>query len=617
MFDLKLQLKMLPNQPGVYIMHSKDNTVIYVGKAKILKNRVRQYFQNNKNHTPKVRAMVEKIEWFEYIICNSELEALVLENNLIKKYRPHYNILLKDDKQYPYIRVTMNESYPRFCVARTIKKDGARYFGPYSGMSTVKYTLDTVKKIFKIPTCKKSFPRDIGKDRPCINYQIGKCFAPCSGSVGEAEYREIFERICRFLEGNTGEVIKMLEDKMNEAASNLRFEAAASLRDTIKGLRALSAKQIIVSEDMADRDVINFKCYDNKAFFEVFNIRSGRLLGRVSHIIEDISSLSDEVIMAEFLKRYYTESANVPYETVTGCEAEEADMIEEWLSSLRRKKAHLITPKRGNRVKLLSMLDKNINNDIDDYKISVLKKQAEKNVLEDLEKYASLKKLPQRIESYDISNISGAASVGVMVVFEGGVKKSSQYRNFRIRTVSGQDDYKAMSEVIERRMKRAADEKKLVDEGKLSLSKAKFLPLPSLMLIDGGKGHIHAVKKVLSRFEYDFEVLGMTKNDKHSFSFLTDGENKIELPKNSAPFRLIGSICDETHDFAVSYHTRVRDKKEMLSELSNISGIGEVRRKILLRAFKTMDKIAAASVEDMIAAGIDERSAKAVYEYFN
>lgn len=617
MFDLKQQLKKLPELPGIYLMHDKNDAVIYVGKAKVLKNRVRQYFMQSKNHSAKVLAMVSHVAWFEYIITDSELEALVLECNLIKKYKPHYNILLKDDKHYPYIKVTMNKDYPRISVTRSMLPDGARYYGPYSGMGVVRQTMELIKKIFLIPTCKKSFPQDIGKGRPCLNYQIKKCFAPCRGEMTQAQYKKVFEQICLFLDGKSDEIVHTLEAQMQAAAERMEFEKAAEKRDQIAAIHAVNERQKIISDAQSDRDVADFICYDDKAFFEMFLIRGGRMTGRQSYRVDGVSDMTDGEIMAEFLKLYYCAASYVPPEILLGCAPEDADMLELYLSSLRGKRVHLAVPMRGEKKQLVHMLLKNINNAVDDYKISELKRETERGVLEKLAEYTGLSKIPRRIESYDISNTGGTGTVGVMVVFENGVVNKAAKRNFRIQSIEGQNDYAAMQEVVCRRMQRAQAELAAIEAGTLVKKDAKFLPLPDMMLIDGGKGHVAAVRTALAPFVPQFGIFGMQKDERHNFSELIDGTQTVEIPKNSAPYRLIGAICEETHNTAIGYHKKVRRQNAFRSELAEIPGVGEVRRKQLLRAFKTLDAVSKASIEDLQAAGLDKRSAQNVYDYYH
>lgn len=617
MFDLEKQLKNLPEQPGVYLMHDKDDVIIYIGKAKILKNRVRQYFTDSKNHGAKVRAMISHIAWFEYIVTDSELEALVLECNLIKKHRPHYNILLKDDKHYPYIKINMNEPYPKLTVTRSMKNDGARYFGPYSGMGPVRSTLDVIKSVFLIPTCKKKFPKDIGRTRPCLNRQIGRCFAPCTGEVSGEDYREVFENICSFLDGKADDLISLLENQMNNASEALEFEKAAQLRDKINGVRSVIQKQKIVSDKMTNQDVCAFRCYDGRAFVEMFFVRSGRVTGRQSYTINDISDMSDVQIMSEFTKRFYTEAAYIPKEIILMCDIEQRELFESYLTERLKSKVSVRVPVRGEKAALIKMVLKNCDLSIENYKLTTLKKQANINALTSLAGYIGLEKTPLRIESCDISNISGTSNVGVVVTFKNGVYEPSLLRKFQIKSFEGANDYMAMSEVFTRRIKRAYDEENKINEGKMEKSKAKFLPLPDLILLDGGKGHVHAIEKVFDELNVKIPLFGMVKDDRHSFRALTDGKKEIILPKNSPAFNMVFSISEQVHDSAIKYHIKMRGKKGLSSEISNIDGVGDVKRRKLIKYFKSIDNIARADTQDLIKAGIDKKTAKNIYEYFN
>ncbi len=598
-------------------MHDKDDNIIYIGKAKVLKNRVRQYFMAQKSHGAKVRAMVSHIAWFEYIVTDSELEALVLECNLIKKHKPHYNILLKDDKHYPYIKVTISEPYPRLTVTRSIKPDGARYFGPYSGMSVVRDTLDVIKKIFLIPTCKRVFPRDIGKGRPCLNYQINKCFAPCRGEVSQGDYKKVFLDICSFLEGKTDALCDMLERNMNIASQKLEFERAAELRDKLNSLKSAAQKQKIVSGKMENQDIVAFKCYDSKAFFEIFFVRCGRISGRKSFVTNDIDELCDTQIMSEFLKQFYSDAPYIPGEIISSCDIDDKELFVAWLTSRLNKKLIFTVPKRGDKAALIRMVEKNVDLSIDDYKLNMLKKEVNKNALIKLKEYIGLSKTPKRIESYDISNISGTSNVGVMITYKNGVYDASCVRKFRIKSFEGSDDYMAMAEVIKRRIIRAKDEENKISQGTLKKGDAKFLPLPDLILLDGGKGHVNTILRVLADLDADISLYGMVKDDRHSFRALTDGKHEIDIPKNSPAYNLVCSISEKVHEVAIGYHRKLRGKKGLSSELSNIDGVGDVKRKKLMRYFKSIDNIANASIEELISSGIDKKTAKSVYDYFN
>ncbi len=618
MFDLKDELKRLPDNPGVYIMHDKKDTVIYVGKAKILKNRVRQYFHASANHTPKVKAMVANIAYFEYIVTDSEVEALVLECTLIKKYRPKYNILLKDDKQYPYIKVTLNEEYPRIMMVRRLENDGAKYFGPYMGSNTIKNTLDMVQKIFTPPTCGRKFPEDIGKGRPCLNYHIKNCFAPCTGNVSKAEYRKVYYDICAFIEGRHKELYKLLEDEMNRASENMQFEKAAVYRDRIRSLKALEEKQkILNTDDMTDRDIVAVARGDGDAFAEIFFIRSGRVTGRENFRLSNVGDASDSAVTADFLKQFYSVSPDIPREICTSAEPEEKELISEWLSSQAKRKVVLSVPKRGEKKRLADMVMKNAVIAARNTKIKEMSEFKKSNVLKELQKTVNMEKLPYRIESYDISNISGTNNVASMVVFENGRAENKKYRRFKINTVEGADDYKAMQEVLHRRFLRALEEQEKIDKNELAEKDAKFLPMPDLILADGGKGHVRACRQMLDMMELDIPVYGMVKDDRHKTRGLTSEEGEIELNMTSAVFHLITRIQDEVHRVAISYHRQLRSKTAVRSVLDDIPGIGEKKRGILLKAFGSVERIRAASEEEIAAVkGITRTNAVRIKEFF-
>lgn len=623
MFDLKKELQNLPDAPGVYLMHDKDGEIIYVGKAKVLKNRVRQYFQSQKSHTQKVRAMVSHIAWFEYIITDSELEALVLECNLIKKHKPHYNILLKDDKHFPYIKITMNEEYPRLLVTRIMHNDGARYFGPYTGMSTVRNTIEVIKRIFLIPSCHRRFTEDIGKDRPCLNYQIKKCFAPCRGDASQPDFKRIFVDICRFLDGNQSELIAELTAEMQAASDILDFEKAAKLRDKVMGITAIQQRQKIVSDTHANQDIIAFACYDDKAFVEIFFVRGGRVTGRQNMRMDGVGELSDGEIMSGFLTQYYTNATFIPTELIIQHDIHDGDVVGDWLSGKLGRKVTITVPKRGDKVAIIKMVHKNAQQAIGEYKLYQLKKQADANVLGKLADYLGLNAPPRRIEAYDISNIAGTNNVGAMVVFTDALPDGGEYRKFRIKLVEGQDDYSSMCEMIYRRFKHAQKEMQEINAGTLEPNRAKFIMLPDLILLDGGKGHVAAVRQVLEKVGVDIPMFGMVKDNKHKFRGLigsrtaSEGETEIRLPGNSAAYSLVGNISEQVHKEAIAYHIKLRGKKGIASELANIDGIGDTRRKVLIKHFKSLDAIAAASAQELMSAGLDKRSAHNVWEHFN
>lgn len=614
MFDLEQELKNLPSNPGVYIMHSKDDTVIYVGKAKVLKNRVRQYFQKNSNHTPKVVAMVSNIAYFEYIVTDSEREALALECNLIKKYRPKYNILLKDDKHYPYLKVTMNEEYPKIVMTRRLLKDGAKYYGPYMGKGTIKNTLEIVQKLFKPPVCKRKFPEDIKKGRPCLNYHINKCFAPCTGDVTKEEYREIFSEICKFLEGNHKELIEELTEEMKRASAELKFEKAGLLRDKIRSISELEDKQKIINTDkQTDKDVAAFAKNENTAFCEMFFVRGGKIIGRENYKIDNISQSTDTEIMTDFVKQFYQNSSYIPEEILTEYEIEDAELITEWLREKRGKKVTISTPQRGDKLKLVRMVRMNADVALGNYTIKQLKEKEKNSLLEDMQKQLGLAKPPVRIEAYDISNTQGTDNVGAMAVFENGRPAKRKYRIFKIKSFEGADDYEAMKEVIYRRFRHAVEEEEKIENGLMNREDAKFLPLPDLILLDGGKGHLGVITELMEMMDNDTPVFGMVKNDKHRTRGLIGRDGEVELSPTGGVFKLITHIQDEVHDAAIGYHRKLRGKIE--SELDKIPGIGEKRRKLLLTKFGSVDKIKEMGLSELEEA-VDKKTAQNIYNYF-
>ncbi|MCD8391135.1 MAG: excinuclease ABC subunit UvrC [Firmicutes bacterium] len=615
MFDLKEELKKLPENPGVYLMHNKDGKIIYVGKAKVLKNRVRQYFQNSANHTPKVKAMVANIAYFEYIITDSETEALALECNLIKKYRPKYNILLKDDKHYPYIKVTINEPYPRVMMTRRIKKDGAKYYGPY--VCGIKNTLDLIQKLFKPPTCSRRFPEDIKKYRPCLNYHIRTCFAPCTGNVSRDEYRSVFFEICRFLDGEHKELIKDLTKQMADASAALEYEKAAALRDKISAVKAIGENQkVINTSHQNDSDVIAVAKDETAAFCEVFFIRAGKVIGHESYKIENSANSSEAEILTDFVKQFYRESEVIPPEINTQYEIEDKDAIAEWLGGRLNKKVRVTSPQRGEKAHMMHMVEKNARLSLDNYKAKVLKEREKNTVLESMQTLLGLPAIPARIEAYDISNTQGSNNVGGMAVFENGKPAKRKYRIFKIKSFEGADDYAAMSEVIYRRYRHAMEEEEKIAAGEMRPEDAKFLPYPDLMLLDGGKGHLSTITELMEMMDIDVPLFGMVKNDKHRTRALVGHNGEIEISAVSPIFKLITNIQDEVHDTAIGYHRKLRSK--ITSELDEIPGIGEKRRKSLLTKFTSVDKIKEASAEELAEVeSMDKKSAQSVYDYFH
>ena len=618
MFDLKEELKKLPEQPGVYLMHDASDTIIYVGKAKILKNRVRQYFQNSSNHTPKVRAMVSHIAYFEYIVTDSEVEALVLECNLIKKYRPKYNVLLKDDKQYLYLKVTINEQYPRVIKTRTLKNDGAKYFGPYMGTNTIKNTLEIIQKIFKPPVCGRKFPQDIGKGRPCLNYHIKNCFAPCMGNVSNEEYRQVFYDICSFLEGDHKKLLKEFEQEMHDAAEKFEYERAAAIRDKIKSIHALSEKQKIVNSDsQTDLDIIASAEADGKTFTEVFFVRMGKVIGRENYRIDGTEDIPPGAVMSDFTKQFYLDKEEVPPLILTEYDIEDGAAISEWLTQKRGRKAEVQSPKRGEKKKLLLMVKKNAELAAGNWQIACLKETEKNNTLMEFTKAAGLSKPPERIEAYDISNISGSDNVSAMVVFEKGRPARSKYRKFKIRTIEGSDDYGSMQETLYRRFRHALEEKEKIESGELAEKDAKFLPYPDVLLIDGGKGHLNAALEILRQMEIDIPTFGMVKDDKHRTRALVSEDGEIGISAVGSVFHFITRIQDEVHRTAITYHRSLHKKGIISSELDNIEGVGEKRKKALLAHFKSIDAIKKADTDELASVdGMNKNAAEAVKKYF-
>lgn len=618
MFNLEEELKNLPDQPGVYIMHDKDDVIIYVGKAKILKNRVRQYFGNGKNHTPKVAAMVSNVAYFEYIVTDSEVEALVLECNLIKKHRPKYNILLKDDKQYPYIKVTINEDYPKIFMSRTLKKDGAKYFGPYTGMQPVRAALEIVQKIFKPPLCRRKFPEDIGKGRPCLNYHINNCFAPCiSGRMTRDEYRQIFFDICSFLEGNHEELLINMQKEMLLASKNMEFEKAASLRDKIEAVKRFEEKQKIINTGkQTDIDIIATARLGNKTFVEVFFVRSGKITGHTSYRIEDTQFIEDGEIISDFMKQFYAESDNIPKEILSEQEVSDSDVIADWLSVKKGSKVSVSSPKKGEKRKLTLMVLKNAEIAAENYRVNNLKYSDKKNkISEEIAKKLGMEKVPVRIESYDISNISGSDNVASMVVFVNGKPSKKDYRNFKIKSVEGANDYMAMQEVIYRRFRHAKEEENNIESGIINIDEAKFLPYPDIILLDGGKGHLSSVCEIMETMDIDIPVYGMVKDAKHRTRGLLSQNGEIELSPLDSVFKFITSVQDEVHRSAITYHRKLRSKNLSKSELDGINGVGDAKKSKLLKHFGSVEKIKNADI-DSISEVIDRKTATAVYEYF-
>jgi excinuclease ABC subunit C len=617
--SLEDKLKNLPENPGIYIMRDEGNEIIYVGKAKNLKNRVRQYFQASKGHSPKVVAMVERISNLEYIITDTELEALILECNLIKKHRPKYNILLKDDKHYPYIKVTVNEDYPRIMITREIKKDGSRYFGPYTDKTAVNRTIELINKLFPIRSCSKNMARIAGKERPCLNYHINRCMAPCQGNVNKQEYKDVVKGIIMVLDGKQDEMINDLEQKMQHAAVGLDFEKAAEIRDSIASLRKIGERQKIISSSFIDQDVIAMAREDGEVCMQVFFVRGGKLIGR-EHFLLDGGDIDNQgEVIASFIKQFYNGDTYVPKEIILQHEIEDVDIIGSWLTEKRGSKVNLTVPQKGEKHKLIEMVSKNAEDTI---KLLVEKyKQDEQKTLgamKELSNYIGLQKTPKRIEAFDISHLQGVENVGSMIVFENGKPKNRDYRRFKIKYVEGANDYESMREVMERRFKHGIKEREQLEKDGKDTESGKFAVLPDLILIDGGLGQVNAVLPVLQELGIEIPVCGMVKDDKHRTRGLIYNSQEISIPISSHAFRLITNVQDEAHRFAITYHRSLRSKTVVKSQLDEVPGIGPARRQALLKKFGSLKNIKSATIEELSEVqGMNKKTAEMIYNYFN
>jgi excinuclease ABC subunit C len=618
MFIIEEELKKLPAKPGVYIMRDDKDNIIYVGKAIILKNRVRSYFQNSRNHTEKIRQMVERVDHFEYIITDSELEALVLECNLIKEHMPKYNTMLKDDKTYPYIRVTTNEAYPKVTITREMKKDKAKYFGPYTSVNAVKDTLELLRRIYKIRTCNRVLPRDIGKERPCLYYHMGQCDAPCQGYITESEYKSNINEVMEFLNGNYSRVGKMLEEKMMVASEALEFEKAAEYRNLLGSVRQIANRQKITNTDQVDRDIVAFARDKDEAVVQTFFIRGGKLIGRDNFHLSGVKDEEDGNIMASFLKQFYAGTPYIPKEIFLGTATEEEELITEWLSAKRGQRVYLKVPQKGDKEKLVELARKNaelvLNQDLEK-----IKREEAKTVgaLKELAVYLDLP-LVERIESFDISNTSGFESVGSMVVYEKGKPKKADYRKFKIRTIQGPDDYASMYEVLTRRFTHGMREQEQLKEKQMDEALGSFTRYPDLILMDGGKGQVGVALRVLSELRLDIAVCGMVKDDNHHTRGLYYDNQELPIDKSSELFKLITRIQDETHRFAIEYHRALRGKSQVRSILDDISGIGPTRRRALMKYFQSLEAVQAADVEEIMKVpAMNRQSAEQVYEFFH
>lgn len=605
-FNIEEELKKLPAKPGVYLMHDARDTIIYVGKAVSLKNRVRQYFQASRNKGVKIEQMVTQIAWFEYIVADSELEALVLECNLIKEHRPKYNTMLKDDKAYPFIQVTVNEDYPRVLFARRMKKDKSRYFGPYTSAGAVKDSIELIRKLYRLRSCSRRLPQDQGKERPCLYYHIKQCDAPCQGYISREEYRKKINGALEFLNGNFKDVLKDLEQKMLQASEEMRFEDAVEYRDLMQSVRQIGERQKITGSDGEDKDIIALAIDGEDAVAQVFFIREGKLIGRDHFYLRIARGDTRGQIIDSFIKQFYAGTPYLPKELMVQEELEDQEVLEEWLSKRRGQKVHIRVPKKGTKEKLVEMAQKNAEIILRQDR-ERLKREEGRTIgaVKEIEGWLGLSDLV-RIEAFDISNISGFQSVGSMIVYEKGKPKKNDYRKFRIKSVQGPNDYASMEEVLTRRFLRGREES------------SGFEKLPDLLMMDGGRGQVNIALQVLDRLGLSIPVCGMVKDDHHRTRGLYFNNEEIPIDRSSEGFKLITRIQDEAHRFAIEYHRILRSKGQVHSILDDIPGIGPARRKELMRSFQTMEEIAGASVEQLAALpSMNDKVAQQVYDFFH
>ena len=605
-FNIEEELKKLPAKPGVYLMHDARDTIIYVGKAVSLKNRVRQYFQASRNKGVKIEQMGTQIAWFEYIVADSELEALVLECNLIKEHRPKYNTMLKDDKAYPFIQVTVQEDFPRVLFARRMKKDKSRYFGPYTSAGAVKDSIELIRKLYRLRSCSRRLPQDQGKERPCLYYHIKQCDAPCQGYISKEDYRKKINGALEFLNGNFKDVLKELEKKMMEASEEMRFEDAMEYRDLMESVRQIGERQKITGSDGEDKDIIALAVDGEDAVAQVFFIREGKLIGRDHFYLRIARGDTRGQILDSFIKQFYAGTPYLPKELMVQEELEDQEVLEEWLSRRRGQKVHIRVPKKGTKEKLVEMAQKNAE--------IILRQDRERLKREEGRTIGAMKEIQNwlglsdlvRIEAFDISNISGFQSVGSMVVYEKGKPKKNDYRKFRIKSVQGPNDYASMEEVLTRRFVRGMEES------------SGFERLPDLLMMDGGRGQVNIAQQVLDKLGLQIPVCGMVKDDRHRTRGLYFNNVEIPIDRSSEGFKLITRIQDEAHRFAIEYHRLLRSKGQVHSILDDIPGIGPARRKELMRSFKTIEEIAAASTEELSSLpSMNEKVAQQVYDFFH
>lgn len=618
MFDIEEELKKLPAQPGVYIMHDKKDEIIYVGKAISLKNRVRQYFQSSRNKTAKIEQMVSRITRFEYIITDSELEALVLECNLIKEHRPRYNTMLKDDKSYPYIKVTIAEDFPRIMFSRNMKKDKNKYFGPYTSAGAVKDTIDLIHRIYKIRTCNRNLPKDIGKDRPCLNYHIKQCDAPCQGYISKEAYANSLAQALEFLNGQYGSVLSLLEQEMLKASEQMDFERAIEYRELLSSVKKVAQKQKITSNSMEDRDIIAMAKDETDAVVQVFFVREGKLIGREHFHVAIATAENNQQILTSFVKQFYAGTPFVPKELWIQTELEDSEVISQWLETKRGQKVKIFVPQKGQKERLVELAERNA--------ALVLSQDKEKIKREELRTIGAMNQIGamigvegiRRVEAFDISNISGFESVGSMIVYEDGKPRRNDYRKFKIKWVKGANDYAFMKEVLTRRFTHGLEEASLLSEKGVDKAYGSFTRFPDLIMMDGGKGQVNIALEVLDELGLSIPVCGMVKDDNHRTRGLYFDNVELPIDKHSEGFRLVTRIQDEAHRFAIEYHRNLRSKGQVRSILDDIPDIGPTRRKALMRQFKALETIKEATIEELEGTpGMNRRAAESVYGFFH
>ena len=616
--ELRKKAMALPLQPGVYIMKNKDKKIIYIGKAKALKNRVSQYFGSQNNHAEKVRRMVDNVDDFEYIITDSELEALVLECNLIKEHRPKYNTMLRDDKTYPYIRVTVGEDFPRVLFSRQQKKDRSRYFGPYTSAGAVKDTIELINKLYQLRTCNRNLPKDIGKDRPCLNYHIHQCNAPCQGYISKEEYRQRVDAAVEFLNGNYAPILKSLQEKMMAASGEMQFEKAIEYRDLLNSVKQIAQKQKITHNDGEDKDIIALAADDRDAVVQVFFIRDGKLIGRDHFYVKIGNEDTKEQILTTFVKQFYSGTPFIPREIMLPEEIDDHEVLAEWLGEKRGGKVYIRIPQKGMKEKLVELAQKNAELVLSQDKEKI--KREEGRTIGAMKEIAGWLDLPglQRVEAFDISNINGFETVGSMVVYEKGKPKRSDYRKFKLRTVTGPDDYASMHEVLTRRFTHGMREQEEMQEKELGAEYGSFTRFPDLIMMDGGRGQVNICLKVLDELHLNIPVCGMVKDDNHRTRGLYYNNIEIPIDRGSEGFKLITRIQDEAHRFAIEYHRSLRSKEQVHSILDDIPGIGPSRRKALMKKYQSLEAIREASAEDLAdTESMNEKAAQAVYEFLH